>query len=166
MHSGLDFRLGTCEGTYLVNVDCFLETREAVWIQVVRPYKDLLFTSRNGKGSDTGHDITDSFSRSEHLKNPVVLGTESGIPVDFRVVKMKGTVRLSDSDSQIWWPCQKFVLECPKFAVSTNFVDFIYHRPKLRILIQQDCRDEMFVWQILLSQIEMCLNSFSLDAGT
>jgi hypothetical protein len=95
-----------------------------------------------------------------------VLGVELAVPVDLGVVEFEDTASLADFDIQIIRTPEDFVGKSSELVLRTNVVDFVDDSLDVRVLVKEDLGDDIFVGQVLISDIEMSCLVSSDSAGS
>ena len=90
-----------------------------------------------------------------------MLGVEPAVPVDFCVIEAESALFIPDFDVQIWVSGKELVGKSTKDTFSTNIRDFVDYSANDGVLVQNHGGDDMFVGKIMLSEIEMRLQTFS-----
>jgi hypothetical protein len=95
-----------------------------------------------------------------------VLGVELAIPVDLGVVEFEDTASLADFDVQIIRAPEDFVGKSSELVLRANVVDLVNDSLDVRVLVKEDLGDDVFVGQVLISDIEMSCLVSSDSAGS
>ena len=85
-----------------------------------------------------------------------MLGLQSAVPVDFRVVEMKRAIGFVNFNIGVKVTGKDLEAESPILAMLAYFVDLVDHGANCGILVQNDLGDELFIREVLFSEIEMC----------
>jgi len=141
----------------LVLLDPLLEILVTLGIHVVCPDQDTPFTSRDGKRSNSSHDVAYYLARGEQVDEPPVLRLELAVPVDLCVVKLKDAVVLRRLDLEVVRTGQDFILESPELGLDPDIVDLVDDGLDGAVLVDEDLGYELFVGKISLAEIEMRL---------
>lgn len=89
-----------------------------------------------------------------------MLGVELAVPVYFGVVEFEDTAGLAYLNVQIIRTPEDFVGKSSELVLRANVVDLVDDGLDVRVLVKEDLGDDVFVGQVLISDIEMgCLVS-------
>jgi hypothetical protein len=141
----------------LVLLNALLEILVTLGVHVVRPDQDTPFTGRDGKRSNSSHDVAYYLARGEHVDEPPVFRLELAVPVDLCVVKLKDAVVLRRLDLEVVRAGQDFILESPELGLGPDIVDLVDDGLDGAVLVDEDLGYELFVGKISLAEIEMRL---------
>lgn len=86
-----------------------------------------------------------------------MLGIEPTVPVDLGIIEAENALFILDFDVQIWISGEEFILKGTKDAFGTYIGNFVDYSPNRRVLVQDNRGDDMFVGEVLLTEIEMGL---------
>ena len=139
--------------TCLVFLYSCLKARVAGGVQIIRPHKYAPFSRGYGKGSHPSRDITDHFAGLKQLDEATVLGVKSAVPVNFRVVEAKNAILFSCFDDHVRISGEELEAESSILALFANVIELVDNGSNLRVFIQENRCNQVFIQQILVTQI-------------
>lgn len=125
-------------------------------IEVVGPHEDALLASWHSEWPNASHDVADSLALFEGIDESLVFGVESAVPIDFCVVEFECAVGFADLDIHVVGSSKYLVLEGAVFTFLTNVVNLVDNSPDGGVLVDQDLADNVLVWHVLLTEVQMC----------
>ncbi len=136
---------------YLVASNGLPKVGIAIRIEVVGPGEDATLAGSHRKGAHPGHDVAHGLACSKAVRQLLMLGTQSAVPVDLGVVEVENKIFDLDFDVHVGFAGQHFISEGPKLRVGPNVFRLVDHRLDIGILVQQQVGDDGLVGMIFLS---------------
>ena len=147
------------EGAHIVadfvDGDVVGQTPVALRVQVVGPHKTLFLPCGHGKGAHAGCDVADCVPFLKDGAEPLVLGVQARVPVDFGKVELEGAALLVDLDVEVVFADEDFVLEGAEGVFAADVVEFVDDGFHHGILVGEDGGDEVLVGPVALAQVEV-----------
>lgn len=84
-----------------------------------------------------------------------MLGLELRVPVDLCVVKGEDAVVLLDLDVEVIRAGEDLVAEGAELGLGADVVDLVDDRLEAGDLVKDDVRDDLFVGEVLVSQVQV-----------
>lgn len=143
------------EGTYLVPLDGLIEVLVALGVHIIRVDEHALLPRGDGERPDARHDVAHDLPRLEAAHEARVLGLELRVPVDLCVVEGEDAVVLLDLDVEVVGAVEDLVAEGAELGLGADVVDLVDDGLEAGDFVEDDVGDDLFVGEVLVSQVEV-----------
>lgn len=141
--------------THLVQLDVLLQALVALGVQIVRPDKHPLLPGRHRKWTDPSHNIRDGLPRTKLTENPLVLITESCVPIHLREIEPERTPTLVHFDLGICRSCEHLHGKRAELGLGADVFDFVDDGGDAWVLVYYDGRDQVLIGGVLGTEVEV-----------
>lgn len=146
---------GTENPLYLVAPYTFCEGGICVGVDVICPDDNLLFRCWYRERASAGHDVGDCFTRFKEGDDTLVLVFESRIPIYFREVKAKFTVRLGRGDFGIRGAGEELHGESTVGGPGADILYFIDDGGDDRVFVEDEVGEKVLVGEAWVAEVKV-----------